>query len=1742
MLGAAALLGSGAVAAPATALAEPTDYGYTGAVGTYTVPAGVTTIRIEATGGAGGNGGDSHTSENIGEAGGKGGSGGTVSAYFSVTPGEQLSYYVGGGGQSAAASTGFGASATGGEFGGGAGGTGNQSLSETSATGGGGAGGAATWVKTSSGTVLAVAGGGGGGGGGGQADTQVNGSAAFVQVYGGAGGAGGLNPADGGSTSYSDQYGLVQDGAVGGRGGANSDRSGGTGGAAVDAQGGGGGGGGGGYENCGVTLTGGGAPGAGGFRSDDRHAQIGGAGGGGGASCASPAATGVSYSTASQAPGDAGTVSFSVPQATTTALTSSAPGGAQDFAPTFTATVSPNDGSGTVAFTMIDSAGTRTTLCGASPVGAGGLATCTPSGAVFTTIGDYGITAAYSGSAGYQTSTSSQLPYYVGQLTETDFVSPPSTLERYQTGDFTVQVIGGEPGGRVTFSSAGIPSRVAYLDNSDHATTQLAFATSGQRTVTASYAPVHATGNTSAPSSATATVTVTDEIAGPHLEFVPDSPRVQFGQSQRITVEKHTPDLGTDYVTDASDFVTMTMDGGSCVKSYVYVNGEPQSAFWTCTPSSIGPHTVTATDKDKDYVCAGTGDCVEYYATASTTLTALGPADHLRIQAAQSSVEVGEPDTVTAHWYDAGGDDLGPATGVTYTVDPEGTCFATACIPEADGKHTVTGTATLPGGGTVSARTTFGTLVHPADSSPYPTSITIDDPGAVSPGQAVTYVAHMHTDPRSHIYDVNPYWLVDGKQAQCEYLYYIAEDVHCELTIGSGGTHAISVVYPAVGDRAGSADTIFVPVLGPQVGIRVSPSTASTTAGQPVTFTVDAVDAFGDVLGPATGATLSLPDGTGSCSGLACTPTSAGSQTVTAASSAGYTDTATLNVSAGDLSYVTVTPSSSTISAGAPQTYAVAGFDAFGNRVDAGAPTLTIDGARASCQAATCTATGSGEHTVTAALGGLHAFASLTVQPGPLNHLVVSPGTATVTAGGSQAYTAEGFDQFGNDLGPETGSAIFSLAGGSCTGDTCTAGLAGRQTVTASVGGASGTASLTVQPGPLDHLAVSPGTATVTAGSSQAYTAEGFDAFGNSLGDETGSASFSISPDGWCTSAICTANRDGQHTVSAAVGGASGTASLTVQPGALGYLVASPGSGSMTAGDSTRFSVEGLDVFGNDLGDKTGVASFSISPDGSCTGAACTATVAGDHTVTASVGGVSTSVPLAVTAAPLDHLVVKPGSGSMTAGDSATFSVEGFDVFGNDLGDKTGVASFSISPDGSCTGATCTATVAGDHTVTATVGAVSNSVPLIVVPAPLDHLVMDPGSATVTAGDSTSFSVEGFDVYDNDLGDQTSAASFAVTGGSCAGATCTSTAAGPQTVTASVGTVSTTAALTVLHGPLAYLVVSPGTATVTAGDATTFSAEGFDVYGNSLGDETNAASFAVTGGSCAGATCTATVTGTYTVIASVGEVSTSMPLTVTPGALDHLVVSPATTTVTAGDATTFSVEGFDVFGNDLGDKTDAVSFSISPDGSCTGSTCTATVAGQHTVTASIGAADAAAAIRPFARRTVAIQGAVVATAQLMVQAGPARHVQLLPGRAQIHPGDWQAFTLQVTDAYGNPLAAPARAALTIAPSTPGPGSGARCSGMRCTAHRPGSYLVTAQYRGLIAQSRLALVAASPVTPGRHDGNQNRGLGVDAAHTHRTGDLAETGVPVRQLLLLGALLLGLGVVVSEAGRRQRRRVR
>lgn len=270
--------------------------------------------------------------------------------------------------------------------------------------------------------------------------------------------------------------------------------------------------------------------------------------------------------------------------------------------------------------------------------------------------------------------------------------------------------------------------------------------------------------------------------------------------------------------------------------------------------------------------------------------------------------------------------------------------------------------------------------------------------------------------------------------------------------------------------------------------------------------------------------------------------------------------------------------------------------------------------------------------------------------------------------------------------------------------------------------------------GPLDHIVLTPQSATVAAGTGQTYVVEGFDTNGNSLGNLAAQATLSISPDGSCIGATCTATTAGPHTVTADVQGKTDTASLTVDPGPLHHLALSPADAAIVAGDSQAYTAEGLDAFGNSLGDVTGATTFSIAPNGSCLGAVCSATIAGAHTVTGNDGDKTGATGLTVNPGPLDHITISPASVTTTAGGSQTYAAHGFDAFENPLGDVTGGTTFSIAPDGSCLGATCTASIVGPHTVTGDHGGLTAAASFTVIPGPPrpDLVITAVGNAPAT--------------------------------------------------------------------------------------------------------------------------------------------------------------------------------------------------------------------------------------------------------------------------------------------------------------------------------------------------------------------------------------------------------------------------
>lgn len=91
-------------------------------------------------------------------------------------------------------------------------------------------------------------------------------------------------------------------------------------------------------------------------------------------------------------------------------------------------------------------------------------------------------------------------------------------------------------------------------------------------------------------------------------------------------------------------------------------------------------------------------------------------------------------------------------------------------------------------------------------------------------------------------------------------------------------------------------------------------------------------------------------------------------------------------------------------------------------------------------------------------------------EPAPLASIEVTPESAEVDPGEAQAFTAEGFDATGASLGSV--EATYEITDGVCDGASCASETPGDHTVTASYGGFTDTATLTVRPVPASGVEV----------------------------------------------------------------------------------------------------------------------------------------------------------------------------------------------------------------------------------------------------------------------------------------------------------------------------------------------------------------------------------------------------------------------------------------------------------------------------------------------------------------------------------------------------------------------------------------------------------------------------------------------------------------------------------------------
>ncbi len=173
-------------------------------------------------------------------------------------------------------------------------------------------------------------------------------------------------------------------------------------------------------------------------------------------------------------------------------------------------------------------------------------------------------------------------------------------------------------------------------------------------------------------------------------------------------------------------------------------------------------------------------------------------------------------------------------------------------------------------------------------------------------------------------------------------------------------------------------------------------------------------------------------------------------------------------------------------------------------------------------------------------------------------------------------------------------------------------------------------------------------------------------------------------------------------------------------------------------------------------------------------------------------------------------------------------------------------------------------------------------------PPVLTSITVSPASASVATGGTQQFSATALDQFGNPLSPQP-AFTWSVSGGGTISAsglfTAGSSAGGPFSVTASSGSVSGSASVTVTAPPvLTSITVSPASVTVSTGGTQQFSATGLDQFGNPLSPQP-AFTWSVSGGGTISAsglfTAGSSAGGPFSVTAASGSVSGAASVTVT---------------------------------------------------------------------------------------------------------------------------------------------------------------------------------------------------------------------------------------------------------------------
>ena len=477
--------------------------------------------------------------------------------------------------------------------------------------------------------------------------------------------------------------------------------------------------------------------------------------------------------------------------------------------------------------------------------------------------------------------------------------------------------------------------------------------------------------------------------------------------------------------------------------------------------------------------------------------------------------------------------------------------------------------------------------------------------------------------------------------------------------------------------------------------------------------------------------------------------------------------------------------------------------------------------------------------TITAQSGTINGTATLNVTGAAANlmSIMVAPAASSIPVHTTRQFsaTASYADGSSSDLTALVTWKSSSTAVATVDINGIVTGVApGTTTVSASISGITGSATLTVNAPTISSISITPVDLTLGIGINQLFTATATYSDGSTQDLVSGVtwSSSSASVASINGSGLATTADAGQSTITATVGSLSDTTTLTVVSAHLISIDVEPKAVSIALGTTQQFSAVGTFDDGSTqlLTSVTWTSSVPGTATVSASGLA-TSVGTGSATISAISGSVTGTASLSVNSATLVSIAVTPADSSMAVGTTKQFTATGTlsdsstqDLTLSVLWGSSSPATATINNQGSVG-----SLAAGTTTISATLGAVSGSTNLTVSTAHLISISINPSNPRIAKGTSLKFTAVGT-FSDGSTSNNLSGLSWKSSKPNIAQVRGSGLAhgkkAGMVTISATAAGVKGTTTLTVGTGTLTSVAITPLNSSVTLGNTQQFTATG----------------------------------------------------------------------------------------------------------------------------------------------------------------------------------------------------------------------------------------------------------------------------------------------------------------------------